>query len=319
MKTLVTGGAGFIGSNLVKHLIKKKYSVTVLDNFSTGKIENIKDIKDSIKLYQNDLLDKNLPKEIFKDIDIVFHMAANADVRDGFKEPFKDAEQNIIATINLAEQCKNNNINKIFFASTAAMLAEPDIFPTPENIAIPNQTSLYGTSKLAAEGILSSYNAKYGFNVGILRFVSVVGDFYSHGHIYDFYKKLIDDKNILHILGDGKQRKSYLHILDILSGIDVITKEIFNKNNFFEIYNIGNNNYCTVTESAERIINTLNLSPEFKYSGGERGWVGDSPFVFLDTSKLKKLGWNPKIEALDAIQQTVEWLKQNEWIFDEKG
>ena len=318
MKVLVTGGAGFIGSNLVKHLVKKKYSVSILDNFSTGKSENLKEIINSVNIYQNDLLDKNLPAEIFEDIDIVFHMAANADVRDGFKEPFKDAEQNIIATLNLAEHCKKNDINNIFFASTAAMLAEPDTFPTPENIPIPNQTSLYGTSKLAAEGILSSYNAKYGFNIGILRFVSVVGDFYSHGHIYDFYEKLKVDEDTLYILGNGEQKKSYLHISDILSGIDLITKEILNKNNFFEIYNIGNDNYCTVKESAKRICQTLNLSPEFKYSGGIRGWVGDSPFVFLDTAKIKKLGWNPKIEALDAIQRTVEWLNKNEWIFSKE-
>jgi UDP-glucose 4-epimerase len=309
---LITGGAGFLGCNLTLKLIKDGHQVTIIDDFRTGKRENLKEIDSKLKIYDRDLLG-HLEDSIFENIDCVIHLAANADIRDGFLDTSKDIKQNIIVTEKLIKKVNSFKIKDFIFSSTAAIYGEPKVFPTPENIEIPIQTSLYGTSKLAAEGILSSYAMKYDLRVSIFRFVSIVGDFYSHGHIIDFFNKLKKNPDELEILGNGLQKKSYLHVNDMLDGIKlVIEKKHFSKKSFFEIYNIGNDEYCTVNESAKIICDQMLVKPKFVYTGGIRGWVGDSPFVFLDTTKIKKLGWTPNIIISDAIKKTISWLIKND-------
>lgn len=319
MKILVTGGAGFIGRNLVEKLILKGHEIVVIDNFSTGSKTNLEDFIDDIKLIEADLKSPEQYVDDLNEIDFVFHLAANADVRDGFLHPQKDIEENIVATSILMQQLVKKNIRKIIFSSTAAALGEPNNFPTSEQTPFPNQTSLYGMSKAACEGILSSYVGKFSLNVGVFRFVSVVGPWYSHGHVYDFYKKLKNDPTCLEILGDGEQRKSYLHIDDIISGLfcvmnDILTREAPS----YEVYHIGNSDYCTIKQSASWISEELGLCPNYEFTGGIRGWVGDSPFVFLDTTKIRSLGWEQKHSLESSIKATAGWLRCNEWIFQHR-
>lgn len=307
-KVIVTGGCGFIGSNLTNWLASKDIKVLVLDNLSTGNLNNI-DIKNPFIDFKDiDLLD-GIPMDYMVDVDAIFHFAANADIRHGMKHSEKDIEQNILVTERVMHAVIKAGIKDVIFSSTAAALGEPEIFPTPESIAIPKQTSLYGMSKLAAEGILSSYATFYGLRVSVFRFVSIVGPRYSHGHIIDFVRKLNKNHNELEILGDGNQQKSYLHVNDMLNAINLVLKEHTKKEKFFEVYHLGNTEYCRVVDSADVICKVLNLNPKYKFTGGKRGWVGDSPFVHLDTTKLRKIGWHPGIGIFDAIEETAQWLK----------
>lgn len=310
-KILVTGGAGFIGCNLVEHFLKRGIEIVVVDNFTTGKRGNLTPNVDKLHVIEHELLDP-LPDSVFDGVDMIIHLAANADIRDGMNHSHKDIEQNIVVTERLLNQSVANGIKNFVFASTAAVLGEPDIFPTPETLPLPRQTSLYGMSKLAAEGVFSAYAEAYALRVSAFRFVSVVGPHYSHGHIIDFVRKLRKNPYELEILGDGKQRKSYLHISDILAGIDCVINKLYKPDtSFFEAFHIGNTEYCTVEESANVICSELDLSPRYRFTGGERGWVGDSPFVHLETKKLAQLGWYPKVHIFDAIRETARWLKDN--------
>ena len=303
-KILVTGGNGFIGSHIVDFLLGANFEVIVVDDLSTGEASNLQRHA-NLGIYRTCLLDK-LPEEKFIGVTCIMHFAANADIRDGMKHSEKDIEQNILATERVARLAINIGVKDIIFASTAAVMGEPDTFPTPETVAIKRQTSLYGMSKLAAEGILSAYSLNYGLRVSVFRFVSIVGPRYSHGHIIDFVNKLNKNSNSLEILGDGQQRKSYLHVSDLIEAIRlVLLTHSEETESFFEIYNVGNDEYCTVTESAKVICSALRVSPELCYAGGLRGWVGDSPFVHLDTAKLKGLGWKPKVQIFDAIRSTA--------------
>lgn len=308
-KALVTGGCGFIGSNLVDFLVEKEFEVIVLDNLSTGREANIRPSK-HVTLIRHDLLDE-ISAEALRGCGILFHFAANADIRDGMKHSQKDIEQNIVATERVARLAVQIGIRDIVFASTAAVLGEPNIFPTPEDVPNPRQTSLYGMSKMAAEGVFSVYSLNHDLRVSVFRFVSIVGPRYSHGHIIDFVRKLEACQNELEILGDGNQRKSYLHVNDLLRAVEcVLARHQEDYDPFFEIYNVGNDEYCTVTESASLICDAIGVKPKFSYTGGARGWVGDSPFVHLDTAKLKALGWRPRIDIRQAIRSTAVWLKE---------
>jgi len=307
---VVTGGCGFIGSNLTNWLVSRGCKVLVIDNLVTGKLDNIDINNPYITFLEHDLLEK-IPDHYLEGMEAVFHLAANADIRFGMMHTEKDIEQNILVTERLMKSAVDAKIKDFIFSSTAAALGEPNIFPTPESTPIPNQTSLYGMSKLAAEGILSTYSSHYNLRVSVFRFVSIVGPKYSHGHIIDFVRKMNKNPDQLEILGDGKQQKSYLHIDDMLSAINLVLDTHDSNQSFFEVYHLGNSEYCKVEDSADVICKTLRLNPEYKFTGGKRGWVGDSPFVHLDTSKLQQLGWEPKIRIFDAIQDTAKWLKDN--------
>lgn len=314
----ITGGAGFIGSSLADRLASdKENKVIIYDNMSTGFKEFIDHFSNNnnVKLAVGDLLDRDQLQDAMKGSDFVFHLAANADVRFGTEHPSKDLEQNTIATFNVLEAMRKNGINKIAFSSTGSVYGEAEVIPTPENAPFPIQTSLYGASKMAGEGLISAYCEGFGFKSWIFRFVSILGEKYTHGHIFDFYKKLLDNPKQLEVLGNGKQKKSYLYIQDC---IDAILIAIEKSNDKINIFNLGTNEYCEVNDSIRLITKELNLTPELKYSGGNRGWIGDNPFIYLDCSKIRSLGWSPKVSIEEAIIKTLDYLRSNRWVLEKR-
>ena len=314
---VVTGSAGFIGSSLVDRLLLQGHSVIGVDNFSTGLPRFIQEAKKNtnFQFVEIDILDLPSLKNAFKGAEFVFHLAANADVRFGTEHPSKDLEQNTIATFNVLEAMRFNSINKIAFSSTGSVYGEAPIIPTPENGPFPIQTSLYGASKSAGEGLISAYCEGFGFQSWIFRFVSILGERYTHGHVFDFYEKLKLDPNNLTVLGNGKQRKSYLYIQDCIDAMFLAIEKADEKVN---IFNLGVDAYCEVNESIGWICSELGLKPQINYTGGERGWIGDNPFIFLDTTKIRSLGWTPKLTIREGVLNTLRFLKNNEWVFKER-
>lgn len=306
----VTGAAGFVGSNLVDRLLQKSLTVTGYDNFSTGFEKNLEQAgKDpNFTMIRGDTLDLPNLTEAMNGCNFVFHMAANADVRFGTQHPGKDLEQNTIATFNVLEAMRANELTNIAFPSTGSVYGEPAVFPTPENVSFPIQTSLYGASKLAGEGLIEAYCEGYGFQAWIFRFVSIMGERYSHGHVLDFYKKLMADPGHLHVLGNGKQRKSYLYVQDCIDAMFVAIEKAQDKVN---IFNLGTDEYICVDDSIRWITDYLKLNPRIIYSGSDRGWIGDNPFIFLDCMSLRALGWEPKVTIRDAVINTLQYLEHN--------
>ena len=313
-KIIVTGCAGFIGSNLVDRLLTYNYQIVGIDNLSTGQINFLSNAlkHKNFKFIKCDLLNKKKIQKIFKGSDIVFHFAANADVRHGYKNPYKDLEQNTIVTYNVLEAIKKNNIFKIVFCSTGSVYGEPKKFPTLENDNFPIQTSFYGASKLAGESLIQAYCEAFGFKGWIFRFVSILGNRYSHGHIYDFCNQLFKNPHLLKVLGNGNQRKSYLHVDDCINAILIAIRKSKKKIN---IFNLGTNEYISVKQSINVICNQLQVKPKVSFSGGKRGWIGDSPFIYLNNKKIRTLGWKPKLTIKESIEQTVKYLKNNRWVF----
>ncbi len=317
-KIFVTGACGFIGSNLVDRLLKEGYKVVGWDNYSTGRIEFLNNALNNpnFTLIEGDNLNVSALSEAMIGCDVVFHLAANADVRFGLNHPSKDLNQNTIATFNVLQAMKEQGIKKIIFSSTGSVYGESITIPTPENASFPIQTSLYGASKVACEALIQAYSEGYGFESYIFRFVSILGERYTHGHIFDFYKQLMEHPEYLNVLGNGTQRKSYLYVKDCVDAmLHVLTLNTETKVN---IYNLGTNEYVQVNDSVRFIIDYLNLNPEIKYSGGNKGWIGDNPFIFLDTSKIRNTGWNPKLTIKQGVISTLTWLQKNQWVYESK-
>ena len=317
MKAFVSGGAGFIGSNLVDRLLDVGHEVTVYDNLSTGLLQflgNARDF-DRFRLVEGDLLDEGSLSEAIAGHEFVFHLAANADVRFGTEHPRRDLEQNTIVTNNVLEAMRKNGISKIAFASTGSVYGDATVIPTPENAPFPIQTSLYAASKMAGEGLIAAYCGGFGFQSWIFRFVSILGERYTHGHVFDFYRKLKQNPSRLEVLGNGKQRKSYLYIQDC---IDAMLFALEKSNESVNVLNLGVDGYCEVNDSIGWICEELGVTPKLEYSGGDRGWIGDNPFIFLDTSKIRDLGWKPKLSIQDGVLKTIQYLKTNEWVFEER-
>jgi len=312
---LITGSCGFIGSNLVDQLLILGHKVIGIDNLSTGQIKFISKANQNpnFTFFDCDLSNLARLREIFAGVDTIFHLAANADVRFGTVHPRKDLEQNTLNTFNVLEAMRENGIKKIVFSSTGSVYGESSVIPTPENGPFPIQTSLYGASKAACEGLISAYCEGFGFQSWIFRFVSILGERYTHGHIFDFYHKLKKDPSCLTVLGNGKQRKSYLYVQDC---IDAIMLALEKANEKVNIFNLGVDGYVEVNDSIGWICQELGVSPRLEYSGGDRGWIGDNPFIFLDTTKIQALGWNPKLNIQQGVIRTVQYLKNNEWVFD---
>jgi UDP-glucose 4-epimerase len=312
-KVFVTGCAGFIGSNLVDRLLSDGHEVVGYDNFSTGQRLFVSRALQSprFKLVEGDVLDLGLLTRSMAGSHLVFHLAANADVRFGTQHPRRDLEQNTIATFNVLEAMRANGIKRIAFSSTGSIYGEADVLPTPENAPFPVQTSLYGASKLAAEGLIAAYCEGFGFQSYIFRFVSILGERYTHGHVFDFYKQLRTDQGRLRVLGNGKQRKSYLYVQDCIDAMFMAVEKAAGKVN---IFNLGVEDYCEVNDSIGWICEALGVRPEIEYAGGERGWIGDNPFIFLDTTKIRSLGWRQKLGIRDGVLRTVEFLRTNEWV-----
>jgi UDP-glucose 4-epimerase len=315
MKAFVTGAAGFIGSSMVDRLLAGGHEVVGYDNFSTGQERFLVVAYASRKfqLVRGDVLDADRLTGAMRGTDTVFHLAANADVRFGLEQPKKDLEQNTIGTFNVLEAMRANGIKRITFSSTGSVYGEPEVHPTPEDAPFPVQTSLYGASKLAGESLIQAYCEGFGFEGFIFRFVSILGERYSHGHVFDFYRRLRENPNELRVLGNGLQRKSYLYIQDCIDAILLATRHPEPK---AQIFNLGTDEYCQVNDSIGWITNHLGVKPELTYSGGERGWVGDSPFIFLDCRKIRSLGWAPKLSICDGIIRTLEYLQANEWLME---
>lgn|SRR3990167_4171695 len=316
--SIVTGCAGFIGSSLVDRLLALGHTVTGIDNFSTGQRPFIEEAlkNPNFTLVEGDLLDQELLKRSFAGGDAVFHLAANADVRFGTNHPHKDLEQNAVATFHVLEAMRANDIKRIAFASTGSIYGEAEVIPTPEHAPFPVQTSLYGASKLAAEGMIQAYCEGFNFQGYIYRFVSILGERYTHGHVFDFYKQLLEDPSKLKVLGNGKQRKSYLYIQDC---IDAILWTMEHSQDKVNVFNLGTDEYVQVTDSIGWICEYLGVKPEIDFTGGERGWIGDNPFIFLETSKIRKLGWKPKLTIKDGVQQTIKYLHENPWVLESRA
>jgi UDP-glucose 4-epimerase len=315
VKACVTGGAGFIGSHLVDRLLADGHEVTVYDNLSTGRTAFLKEAEGHprFRLIRGDVLDSQRLSEAVGGHDVVFHLAANADVRFGLEHPRRDLEQNTIATFNVLEAMRKTGVQRIAFASTGSIYGEPDVFPTPETCPFPVQTSLYGASKLAGEGLISAYTAGYGFRGCLFRFVSILGERYTHGHVVDFFRKLRADPREIEVLGNGRQRKSYLYVKDC---VDAMLMALERASEPLNVFNLGTEEYCTVDESLGWICAHLGLDPKRRYTGGERGWAGDSPFIFLDTSKIRSLGWRPKLTIREGVLRTLEYLQANPWVVE---
>jgi len=313
----ITGGAGFIGSNLADRLLGQGQAVTVYDNLSTGHPRFLEPARKSanFKFVQGDLVDLPALKNAIAGHEVVFHIAANADVRFGLENPEKDLRNNTIGTFNVLEAMREHKIKTIAFSSTGSIYGEPEVFPTPETCPFPMQTSLYGASKLAGEGMIAAYAVGYGLRACIFRFVSILGERYSHGHVFDFYRKLLANPNEIEVLGNGKQRKSYLYIQDCLDAIFLAMEKAADPVN---IFNLGRDDYGSVDDSLDCITSELKLNPKRQYTGGERGWIGDSPFILLDTTRIKSLGWEPKVNIRDAVVRTLRYLRENQWLLAER-
>lgn len=318
MHYLVTGGAGFIGSNLLDRLLGLGHQVTAFDNFSTGMARFLDGARSNpnFTLIEGDMLDEGAVTAAARGVDFVFHLAANADVRFGTEHPRKDLEQNTIATFNVLEAARLNGVKGLAFSSTGSVYGEATVIPTPEDAPFPVQTSLYAASKLAGEGMIAAYAEGFGLRTYIFRFVSILGPRYTHGHVYDFYRKLSADPAQLTVLGDGRQKKSYLHIDDCISAMLTVTQKAQDKVN---IFNLGTDEYCEIVNSIRWICEELGVAPRLDYTGGSRGWIGDNPFIYLDTKKVRALGWAPKHTIEQGVRATLNWLKANEWVYEQRG
>jgi UDP-glucose 4-epimerase len=318
-RVCITGGGGFIGSNLADRLSAQGVEVVIVDNFRTGRREFIAAAlaRPGVRLVEGDVLDTAVLEGAVEGCDWVFHLQANADVRRGLQHPRRDLEQNTIGTSNVLEAMRAAGVTRIAFSSTGAMYGEPSVFPTPEDVPFPVQNSLYGASKLAGEGMISAYATGYGFTGLIFRFVAILGERYTHGHLFDFYCGLKRDPTRLRVLGDGGQNKSYLYVQDCIDAM-LLAAARHDDEPGARIYNLGTEETVLVKDSARAVADHLELSAELWYTGGRGGWTGDSPLIYLDTTRIRSLGWRPKLTIREGIVHTLQWLDANEYAWREE-
>ncbi len=318
MRCFVTGCAGFIGSNLTDRLLELGHEVLGYDNLSTGRLFFLQDASANARFQfvHGDLLDLRRVTEAMDGCEFVFHLAANADVRFGTEHPTRDLHQNTIATVNVLEAMRATGVKRIAFLSTGSVYGETEVFPTPENAPFPVQTSLYGASKVAAESFIEAYSEGFAMQAFLFRFVSILGQRYTHGHVFDFYKQLKVRPGVLDVLGNGKQRKSYLYVQDC---IDAILMAIEKCSGRVTVLNLGTDEYCEVNDSIGWICTELGVTPELRYAGGDRGWIGDNPFIFLDCSAVRALGWRPKLSIQQGVVETVRYLRSNPEIIEKRA
>ena len=323
----VTGAAGFIGSNLVDRLLADGVRVTGWDNLSTGQPRFLEGATahPRFRLVRGDNLDLTALTAAMKGADFVFHLAANADIRDGWKHPAKDLQQNTVATFNVLEAMRANGVRRIGFSSTGSVYGEALVTPetpTPEDDSFPIQTSLYGASKTAGEGLISAYAEGAQIDEAyVFRFVSILGERYTHGHVFDFYQQLIAHPDHLRVLGNGTQRKSYLYVQDCIDAMLHVARAATAREakHRTQIYNLGTAEFVQVNDSIRFICAALGINPRLDYTGGDRGWVGDNPFIFLDTRKIQATGWRPKLTIEQGIIRTLRWLEANRWVYEARG
>jgi UDP-glucose 4-epimerase len=312
MKYMIVGGSGFIGSHFSIWLHNKidTEKVTVYDNFSSGKIEYLKPLSSSskLKIITGDVKDKEFLTDSIKDHDYVFHFASNPDIAKAVTRPDIDFWEGTYLTQNILEAMRVNSIKNIVYASGSGVYGDYQETPVYESMGSLHPISTYGASKLAGEALLSAYSYMFGIKALAFRFANVVGPRQTHGVGYDFLRRLIVDPAKLNILGDGKQSKSYIHIEDIIAGIETAIQKCKKQ---FDVFNLSSDDYITVTEIADTVIDLLNLkNVSLHYSGGDRGWKGDVPVVRFNTAKIKKLGWQPKYTSKEAIQNAVSAMRK---------
>lgn len=305
---LVTGGAGFIGSNLVDRLLRDGRKVVIFDNFSSGRREFIEDILDRIELVEGDLLRPADIEAVFRDfkIEFVYHVAANPEVRIGEIDPGVHLEQNVIATHNLLEAMRTHAISDIAFTSTSTIYGEADVMPTPEDYGPLLPISTYGASKLAAEALITSYAHTFDMRAWIFRFANVVGKRSTHGVTCDFINKLKANPSELEILGDGRQEKSYMLVDDCVEGMIFAVE---NATNQINVFNLGSIDTIDVTAIADIVVAEMGLEDvTYNYTGGSRGWKGDVPRMMLAIDSLMQLGWKPRFNSRESIRMAAQYL-----------
>jgi UDP-glucose 4-epimerase len=316
MKTyFITGCCGFIGSNLALRLLSEGNRVIGFDRLSRRQKHLLKEEliqNKEFRFYEGDLSNYSSLQGITEKIDMVFHLAANADVRFSSVYPEKDLNDGIVATYNLLRWMKENDIKKIAYASTSAIYGDPKKVPTPENYSF-TQTSFYGASKVAGECLIQAHCAAYDTKAWIFRFASITGPRYSHGFIYNFYRSLKQDPTSLYIHGGKEQRKTYLDVDDC---VEAILTAVNKSRKAVNTFNLGNDETCTLLDSIPIITRYMGINPELVWSGNEVGWIGDSKFNYLDVRKIKKLGWSPKYNIEQSIIRTLDWLDANQWILE---
>lgn len=312
-RVCITGGAGFIGSTLADRLRADGVEVSIVDDFRTGRREFVTDLLQDphVTMHEGDVLDGVLLRRAFEGCDWIFHLQANADVRRGLERPRQDLEQNTIATATVLEAMRATNVSRIAFSSSGSVYGEPEVFPTPEDAPFPLQTSLYGASKLAGEGMIGAYAHGFGFAGLAFRFVSILGERYTHGHVYDFYCALKRDPSRLRVLGNGRQEKSYLYVQDCVAAILTATAAHEHRQGELGVYNLGSDETVVVDDSIAVICEEMGVEPALEYSGGTRGWAGDSPLIQLDCGRIRSLGWAPTLTIHESIKRTLDWLNAN--------
>jgi UDP-glucose 4-epimerase len=318
MRAFITGAAGFIGSTLADRLLGDGHTVVGYDNMSSGQERFLEQAlaHENFTLARADILDAQALTAAMTGCDFVFHLAANADVRFGTDHPSRDLEQNTIGTFRVLDAMRVTGIKQIAFSSTGSVYGEAKVFPTPEDAPFPIQTSLYGAAKTAGEGLIAAFCEGFGMQSWIFRFVSILGERYSHGHVFDFYKSLRGDPTKLRILGNGKQRKSYLYVQDCITAILTAIDRAKDKVN---ILNLGTDEYCEVNDSVGWICEALGITPERSYTGGDRGWIGDNPFILLDCKRMRSYGWAPTLAIREGILKTLAYLQANPWLLEARA
>lgn len=314
MKIIVTGGAGFVGSNLIDALLQNpNIKVVAIDNLSTGHLEHLQQHASNERfsfIYYD--LNKPIPPSVMSEVDCVVHLAALADIRYNMDNFADCLSKNIISTNNVIEACVNNKVKKILFASTCSVYGDVNIFPTKET-DVKNQTSVYSSTKIASEKLLEGFANTFEFRAYSMRFVSMLGPRYSHGHVYDFTKKILNGESTLNILGNGEQLKSYLHISD---AINAILKLIdYNSANNYEEFNIGHFESMKLKHSVETITKKLKFQGDIQYGQNNFGWAGDVSVIMPDVTKMKNhVNWFPQKTITESIEDTVEYLLNNPWL-----
>jgi UDP-glucose 4-epimerase len=309
MKVLVTGGAGFIGSHLVDRLVRESYEVKVIDNLSSGRIENIKHHADAgkIELIIGDLKDPETALKAVEEVDVVFHFAANPEVRVSTTNPDVHFNENVVATFNLLEAMRKKNVKELVFASSSSIYGEPDEIPVEENAPI-KPVSVYGASKAACEALIHAYSRLYGVKAVVLRYANVIGPRLRHGVIWDFVNKLLRNPAELEIFGDGKQVRSYIYINDAVEATITAWKKTETS---YEEYNIASEDWITVDEVADEVIRAMELDKVKKTYRPVLhgvGWPGDVKRIALKIDKIKKLDFKPTMSSREAVRTTVKKL-----------
>ena len=308
-KVIVTGGAGFIGRNLVEALLNQGHEVTVIDDLSTGYEKFLKELK--VNLVIEDIRNPKIVENVvFKGVNRIYHLAADIDNRRSWEVPYNSYGINTLGTLNIALAAKKFDVEEIVYASSATVYGEHLEAPYFENQDSSLQTSLYGASKYSGECTLSAFAFHFPIKVAVFRFGNVLGPFCTHGHLFDFVGRLRNDEKVLNVLGNGNQLKTFIHVDDLVRAITEISID-----SQFEVFNLSRSDYSTIKDSVKWLSEELNKSFQVEFGTSNIGWRGDNPRLFLDTSKINAKGWSPRLDNEKAVKDTVNWLWSNQWVY----